>query len=109
MRQALAGRRLLCRGCLLVRKSSAQALARPSRSGRVGLYHVFRVLTGMSSIEATRLQCPYCWEVIEVLVDCSVPEQDYVEDCSVCCRPIAVVVSVRDGAVVEVSGRAEND
>ena len=34
------------------------------------------------------VQCPYCWENIEVLIDPAEPEQDYIEDCSVCCRPI---------------------
>ena len=34
------------------------------------------------------VQCPYCWENIEILIDPAEPEQDYIEDCSVCCRPI---------------------
>ncbi len=34
--------------------------------------------------------CPYCGELIELVIDCSVPEQQYIEDCSVCCRPIVV-------------------
>jgi hypothetical protein len=32
--------------------------------------------------------CPYCFEPIEVLLDLSAGDQDYVEDCQVCCRPI---------------------
>ena len=32
--------------------------------------------------------CPYCLETIEVLVDLSAGDQDYIEDCQVCCRPI---------------------
>ncbi len=34
--------------------------------------------------------CPYCGEPITLVVDLSVPEQDYIEDCFVCCRPIRV-------------------
>jgi hypothetical protein len=34
--------------------------------------------------------CPYCLAPISVLVDPSVPEQAYVEDCEVCCHPIAL-------------------
>lgn len=34
--------------------------------------------------------CPYCGEAIELLVDCSVRKQTYIEDCQVCCRPITV-------------------
>ncbi|GAA4342410.1 CPXCG motif-containing cysteine-rich protein [Kangiella taiwanensis] len=40
------------------------------------------------------ISCPYCGEVITVLIDNSVPHQEYIEDCQVCCRPIEFVVSV---------------
>ncbi len=34
------------------------------------------------------IQCPYCWELIEVIVDDCGEPQEYIEDCQVCCRPI---------------------
>ena len=34
--------------------------------------------------------CPYCWEDISMLLDSSVPNQTYIEDCEVCCNPIEV-------------------
>lgn len=37
-------------------------------------------------------QCPYCWEEISMLLDPSVTQQTYVEDCEVCCNPIQVSV-----------------
>jgi len=40
------------------------------------------------------ISCPYCGEGIELLIDDSTAEQDYYEDCSVCCRPIRVQVMV---------------
>lgn len=40
------------------------------------------------------ISCPYCGELIEILVDDSASSQDYFEDCSVCCRPIRVQVNV---------------
>ncbi len=46
------------------------------------------------SLESVYSSCPYCGEPIELLVDCSVYEQEYVEDCQVCCRPITVHASV---------------
>ena len=55
------------------------------------------------------ISCPYCGEQIDLLVDCSAGHQDYVEDCSVCCRPIIVHVAVEDGEVTSIEGRAEND
>jgi len=41
-------------------------------------------------------QCPYCWEQISMLVDVSVLEQTYIEDCEVCCNPIQIT-AVTDG------------
>lgn len=38
--------------------------------------------------------CPHCFQEISMLVDISLPEQEYIEDCEVCCNPIEVKVSV---------------
>jgi hypothetical protein len=35
-------------------------------------------------------QCPYCWEEISMLLDSTVSNQEYIEDCEVCCNPIEV-------------------
>ena len=35
-------------------------------------------------------QCPYCWEEISMLLDTSISQQTYIEDCEVCCNPIEV-------------------
>jgi len=35
-------------------------------------------------------QCPYCWEEISMLLEPSSTEQQYIEDCEVCCRPIQI-------------------
>ena len=40
------------------------------------------------------ISCPYCGESIEVLLDNSASDQDYYEDCSVCCRPIRLQLNV---------------
>jgi hypothetical protein len=37
-----------------------------------------------------RFICPYCWESITMLLDLSVQDQSYVEDCEVCCNPISL-------------------
>jgi len=42
------------------------------------------------------ITCPHCGEQIEIVVDRSVPHQQYIEDCSVCCRPILLTVVVPD-------------
>ena len=46
------------------------------------------------------LACPYCGESITMLLDLSVADQSYVEDCEVCCSPITLRVRVEDGEVV---------
>lgn len=53
------------------------------------------------------VDCPYCGESIELIVDDSVEHQQYVEDCFVCCRPINVDVAVdADG---DISMRVSTD
>ncbi|MDZ4262406.1 MAG: CPXCG motif-containing cysteine-rich protein [Pseudomonadota bacterium] len=48
----------------------------------------------MSGLEEKQIECPYCGEALDVLIDCSVPQQRYIEDCQVCCQPINFDVSV---------------
>ncbi|ATR81769.1 CPXCG motif-containing cysteine-rich protein [Pseudomonas sp. FFUP_PS_473] len=41
--------------------------------------------------------CPYCGEEFEAVLDLSGGDQEYVEDCPVCCRPIVFMLQVHDG------------
>jgi hypothetical protein len=66
------------------------------------------IRTPMEILQTTRLQCPYCWEQIELIVDCSVTHQEYVEDCSVCCSPIIVTVISPGDDEIHVEARSEN-
>lgn len=36
--------------------------------------------------------CPYCWETISMLLDNSISNQIYIEDCEVCCNPIQLSI-----------------
>jgi hypothetical protein len=63
----------------------------------------------MDPFTTATVQCPYCWEQIEILIDASVPNQEYVEDCQICCRPILVNVVSENGEVVAVNAQAENE
>ena len=60
-------------------------------------------------IEEIEVSCPYCGETITLLIDGSAPEQTYIEDCEVCCRPIVVSYVWLDGEPVEVQVRCEDD
>jgi len=46
----------------------------------------------MNFLESVLITCPYCGETIDLSIDCSVEQQEYVEDCAVCCQPITVSV-----------------
>ncbi len=48
----------------------------------------------MNPLSSEAITCPYCGETIELLIDCSVSDQKYIEDCGVCCRPISLYVTV---------------
>jgi hypothetical protein len=56
----------------------------------------------LSHMEETEVSCPFCGETITILVDPSVADQTYIEDCSVCCRPIEFHVRSEDGQLQEV-------
>jgi len=54
------------------------------------------------STETVQIYCPYCGESIDIVVDASLEQQSYIEDCSVCCRPIELSVTViSDGVSVD--------
>ena len=63
----------------------------------------------MPEINEKAISCPYCGEAISVLIDDSLPEQSYVEDCQVCCRPIVLDVHVDPDGDVFVQARSENE
>jgi len=51
-------------------------------------------------------QCPYCWETISMLLDKSVSNQTYIEDCEVCCNPIELTVKFIDQEVAAFEANA---
>ena len=63
----------------------------------------------MNELSEQSVDCPYCGETITVLIDGSLPDQEYVEDCQVCCRPIVFNVSVDADGDATVTVRVENE
>jgi len=66
---------------------------------------------GTADTEA-EVTCPYCGEVVTITLDPgSGAEQEYVEDCQVCCRPWMVRVAYQEdgAALVEVEANDEED
>ncbi|SFQ05165.1 CPXCG motif-containing cysteine-rich protein [Pseudomonas borbori] len=59
-------------------------------------------------LESQVYQCPYCGESAETLLDLSAGDQQYIEDCPVCCRPIVFDLHT-DGIDWTLDVRGEND
>lgn len=53
--------------------------------------------------------CPYCGEKITLLVDTSNPEQNYIEDCEVCCRPINIQIKASPDGYINLWLTHENE
>ncbi|MEP3998949.1 MAG: CPXCG motif-containing cysteine-rich protein [Ekhidna sp.] len=51
-------------------------------------------------------QCPYCWEEVSMLLDPSVTQQTYVEDCEVCCNPIELTPRFEGSELVSFEARS---
>lgn len=43
--------------------------------------------------------CPCCGENISMLLDLSAKQQQYIEDCEVCCRPVEIKFSVEENSI----------
>lgn len=63
----------------------------------------------MDALIERRARCPYCGERISLLIDRSVGDQQYVEDCFVCCQPIVVTVHDDEDTGPQVTTAVEND
>jgi hypothetical protein len=51
----------------------------------------------------TEITCPHCGEVFPLQIDTSQREQLLIEDCTVCCRPIALTIRCTPGEIESVS------
>ena len=69
----------------------------------------YDLLNDYDSIDAEEAEyffmCPYCWQEISMLFDLSTPEQEYIEDCEICCNPIQVYYTAEDGAIIDFSAQ----
>jgi hypothetical protein len=103
------------------RPSAGNRVPKPARSASVdlgaeaarridALYGLEPVLEpgaaggGAGGTQLQTLQCPYCGESFETLLDLSAGSTNYVEDCQVCCQPIQVGLEVdHTGALVRLT------
>jgi hypothetical protein len=83
----------------------APALDHKAIDERYGLEPVYEPQHGAPASAAggaqfASVQCPYCGEAFDTLVDASAGSASYVEDCQICCQPIQFDIEVDlDGAL----------
>lgn len=63
----------------------------------------------MNELTEKSIGCPYCGETIEVLIDPTDLEQQYIEDCQVCCKPINFIVSESINGELSVSVYSDDE
>ena len=56
----------------------------------------------MELLLETDIVCPHCGETYPLQIDTSQGTHRLVEDCTVCCRPIALLVRCRPGVILEI-------
>ena len=55
-----------------------------------------------------KFSCPYCLERISILLDPTIDDQQYVEDCEVCCNPIEITCKFTNGKLVYFDAQASD-
>jgi transcription elongation factor Elf1 len=48
------------------------------------------------------IQCPFCGQSFDVMIDTSVASLRFTTDCEICCRPFEVVAECEWGEVISV-------
>jgi Cysteine-rich CPXCG len=57
--------------------------------------------SNVASMEvAESVQCPFCGQAFELVIDTSLPSQRFTTDCEVCCRPFEVVADCEPGEIL---------
>ena len=63
----------------------------------------------LNQLSVKTIGCPYCGESINVLIDASELDQQYIEDCQVCCKPINFIISESIDGELTVSVYSEDE
>jgi hypothetical protein len=59
--------------------------------------------------QETVIHCPYCGELLDILIDDSYGEQSYYEDCAVCCAPILFILSEDETGQIRLDVKRDDD
>jgi hypothetical protein len=84
--------------CLLTRNHYLPQLKHTGDGGVVIAYY--------DRMEVTEsIQCPFCGQSFDLVIDTSIVTQRFTTDCEVCCRPFEVFVECEPGEVVSLEIR----
>ena len=57
--------------------------------------------------EFADIQCPFCGQTFEIVIDTSLARQRFTTDCEICCRPIEVEAKCEAGEIVSLQAVAD--
>jgi hypothetical protein len=63
----------------------------------------------MELLQEISIGCPYCGERITLLVDGTLAEQHYIEDCEVCCQPMAIGLNLSLDGRFQIVARRDDE
>ena len=49
------------------------------------------------------IQCPFCGQAFDLVIDTSVTSQQFTTDCEVCCRPFEVQAECEPGEILSLN------
>ncbi|MFK7887406.1 MAG: CPXCG motif-containing cysteine-rich protein [Gammaproteobacteria bacterium] len=58
-------------------------------------------------LEERNTTCPHCWEPHPLFIDVSSGTATYVEDCTVCCHPMEITITISGDQIDDISVVAE--
>jgi hypothetical protein len=59
-------------------------------------------------VEVTEsIQCPFCGQTFDLVIDTSIGTQRFTTDCEVCCRPFEVFAECEPGEVLSIEIRGQ--
>ncbi len=53
--------------------------------------------------ETVTIQCPFCGQEFELMIDATISSQRFVADCEICCRPLQVTAECEGGDLVSLN------
>jgi hypothetical protein len=78
-------------------------MAKTSFKGAQPKLELQAAVTGHICVQISEsIQCPFCGERFELMIDTSIASQRLISDCEVCCRPFEVWLECEPGAVLSI-------